>query len=134
MQNTVKNIPRTVYIRYFLFQLPGTVILISIMLLLQYYIGFDWFIFWIILIAWVMKDIIMFPFIWRSYDAGNNSSTLDMKGKVADVTRKLDPEGYVRIGGELWRARLMEDSVAEAGNKVKIEERDGLLLRVRKVQ
>lgn len=129
----MKHIPPVVYIRYFLFQLPGAVILVSIMLLVKYYADFDWYIFWIILAAWIIKDIIMFPFIWRSYDTGNESSAQNFKGKKAEVTRKLDPEGYVRIGGELWRARLIDDVPAEKGDRVSVEEREGLLLRVKKI-
>jgi membrane-bound ClpP family serine protease len=128
----MKNISSRVYIRYALFQLPGTVILISIMLLLQYYIGFDWSVFWIILVAWVIKDILMFPFIWRSYDQSSSGTMVDMKGKEAIVTRKLDPEGYVRVGRELWYAILDDGENAEKGEEVSVVNRNGLKLIVQK--
>jgi membrane-bound serine protease (ClpP class) len=47
---------------------------------------------------------------------------------VADTT--LDPEGWVRVFGEQWRA--VADGVVERGDKVTVTGVDGLKLRVRK--
>lgn len=127
----MSNIPRKVYLRYFLFQLPGTVILVSVMLMVHHNIGFDWKIFWIVLLVWIIKDIVMFPFIWRSYGTSSETEVHGLRGKKGTVTRKLDPEGYVRIGGELWRAVLDENGIAEKGERVVVISRQGITVRVK---
>jgi membrane-bound serine protease (ClpP class) len=40
---------------------------------------------------------------------------LRLVGRVASVERALDPEGFVLIEGELWRARLRGERVIERG-------------------
>jgi membrane protein implicated in regulation of membrane protease activity len=51
------------------------------------------------------------------------SSRLPLKlvGRVASVERTLDPEGFVLVGGELWRARLRgADRVGRGGADVRV--------------
>ena len=40
---------------------------------------------------------------------------LALVGRVGSVERALDPEGYVLVGGELWRARLRGGGRVERG-------------------
>lgn len=101
------------------------------MLIVQHYIGFDWKIFWIVLLIWIIKDILMFPFIWRSYDTSSDNKVHGLKGKKGTVTRRLDPEGYVRIGGELWRAVLDDNGIAEKGENVVVISRTGVTVKVK---
>lgn len=103
----------------------------SVMLIVQHYIGFDWKIFWIVLLIWIIKDILMFPFIWRSYDTSSDNKVHGLKGKKGTVTRRLDPEGYVRIGGELWRAVLDDNGIAEKGESVVVISRTGVTVKVK---
>jgi membrane-bound serine protease (ClpP class) len=49
-------------------------------------------------------------------------------GRVVEVAQECRPVGYVRVQGELWRARC--DEGARPGERVRITGRDGLLLRV----
>lgn len=55
-----------------------------------------------------------------------------MIGMTATVRQALAPEGLVLVEGELWRARVEGERV-EAGERVIVTGRDGLLLHVRKV-
>ena len=41
---------------------------------------------------------------------------LRLVGRVGSVERTLDPEGYVLVGGELWRARLRGGGSVERGS------------------
>ena len=50
----------------------------------------------------------MFPFVWRAYDSRSEMSSHSMVGKKGTAIDRLDPSGYVRIGNELWKARLEE--------------------------
>ncbi len=51
-----------------------------------------------------------------------------MLGQVVEVAQECRPVGYVRVQGELWRARC--DEGAESGVRVRVTGRDGLLLTV----
>ncbi len=49
-------------------------------------------------------------------------------GAVAEVVEPCNPDGWVRVGGELWRARC--EAGAEAGARVRVRAVDGLTLVV----
>jgi len=49
-------------------------------------------------------------------------------GRVVQVAQECRPIGYVRVQGELWRARC--DEGAGPGEWVRVAGRDGLLLEV----
>jgi len=51
-------------------------------------------------------------------------------GKSGFVTSDLSPEGEIRVNGIIWRARSKSGQTIKAGKKVKVVERDGLVLIV----
>ena len=52
-----------------------------------------------------------------------------MLGATAEVVERCDPEGWVKLDGELWRARA--DGSVEPGERVEVLAVDGLTLVVR---
>jgi membrane-bound serine protease (ClpP class) len=47
------------------------------------------------------------------------------------VTEDLDPEGYILVNGELWRARAVNDDISiSAGTRVKIIKRQQMIFIV----
>ena len=58
-------------------------------------------------------------------------SPLNLVGRVASVERSLEPEGFVLIEGELWRARVRgEAAVGRDGSKVRVVGASGCVLEV----
>ena len=56
---------------------------------------------------------------------------LNLVGRVASVERALEPEGFVLIEGELWRARVRgAGSVERVGRKVRVVGASGCVLEV----
>ena len=56
---------------------------------------------------------------------------LNLVGRVASVERTLDPEGFVLIEGELWRARVRGQAVVERGGpRVRVVGASGCVLDV----
>ena len=56
---------------------------------------------------------------------------LKLVGRVASVERALEPEGFVLIEGELWRARVRgEATVDSGGTKVRVVGASGCMLEV----
>jgi membrane-bound serine protease (ClpP class) len=55
-----------------------------------------------------------------------------LEGAEGIVTEPCNPAGRVRVQGELWQARC--EPPAEAGERVRVIGRDGLVLRVEPVR
>jgi membrane-bound serine protease (ClpP class) len=53
--------------------------------------------------------------IHHSREQKNSRRPLNLVGRVASVERTLDPEGFVLVEGELWRARLRDGGRAARG-------------------
>lgn len=118
-------------LRYWLFQLPGFAGAGGALYLA---VGFEWIGTWTAiggLAAWFLKDLLLYPLLKRSY-APPSAVRDRYVGRSALAAESLAPDGYVRIGRELWRARLEDDrQSAPAGAALTVVGREGLLLRVR---
>jgi membrane-bound serine protease (ClpP class) len=56
---------------------------------------------------------------------------LNLVGRVASVERPLDPEGFVLVEGELWRARARGGAPVErGGSNVRVVGASGCVLEV----
>jgi membrane-bound ClpP family serine protease len=119
-------------IRYALYQVPSLVLLVMILLVIRHYIDLSLWIVCGIVLLWMVKDAILFPFVWRAYDRSRWGTSGLMIGKQGIAEQRLDPSGYVRIHGELWKAKVIEGSPPiEKGEAVWVEGMRGLVLRVR---
>ena len=115
-----------------LLQLPVIMVIILVLLLIQD-AKYDYRrVVWIILIVWLIKDIVMYPFVWRAYDPEFNKVEHQMKGMTGIVSKTLDPLGTIKVNGELWRAETMDSGeTIKKGVRVVIEAIKGLTLIVR---
>jgi len=121
-------------IRYSLLQLPGIALVIGIMFLVKRFVDIPFWLLWFIPLAWVAKDIILFPFVWRAYDWDQKDKGLSIIGMHGIVSDRLKPTGYILIRGELWKAEAMEkELVIEKGQKVRVHGIHGLTLHVKPV-
>ena len=70
---------------------------------------------------WVAKDFALFPWLRRAYEDGSRDGTQMLIGALGETKERLDPEGYVRVGSELWHARVERDAEPiAAGAKVRV--------------
>ena len=123
---------RRVVLRYVLLQVPGLAAALVVIFLLRRWIVFPDSYAWIGLGLWILKDVLLFPFVWHAYDWDNPGRAGSMIGRRGRVTQKLAPSGYVQIGGELWRAEVAEAALSiEEGEWITVEGMDGLKLFVR---
>jgi membrane protein implicated in regulation of membrane protease activity len=85
----------------------------------------------VVVSLWVVKDIALFPFVWRAYDKTRPGDPYSMIGARGIAQERLAPSGYVLVGRELWRAEMMEPgSAVEKGEAVRVREIKGLTLMV----
>ncbi|HYY93668.1 MAG TPA: NfeD family protein [Pyrinomonadaceae bacterium] len=64
----------------------------------------------------------------------SSSRPLRLVGRVGSVERDLEPEGFVLVGGELWRARVrVGASAARVSERVRIVGARGCALEVERL-
>jgi membrane protein implicated in regulation of membrane protease activity len=120
--------------RYALFQLPELLIVCGALLVGAHYEVIPRMWGWILAGAWVAKEVALFPFVRTAYEPSDPNASSALLGKIAVVTVRLDPTGTVRIGPELWSARLDgELGPIDAGSRVCVKAVEGLTLRVEPV-
>ena len=115
--------------RYLFAQVPGWVI-VAIGAVVASSYGADPHLAWTIAAAWVVKDLVAYPFVRRAYER-SRSATQALVGAVCVVRDPLAPSGWVTIRGEVWRAELAAGAgPIAAGRKVRVESVEGRTLRV----
>ena len=116
-----------VVLKYALFQLPGLVLFFLILILVQWWTDLPSRFIWGLLILWVIKDVVLFFLVWRSYQRVANP-LIGMKGVAEE---QLAPSGYVRVRGELWKAEVIDPNLQiHKGEAVKVRRIRGLTLFV----
>jgi membrane protein implicated in regulation of membrane protease activity len=134
MSFNFKKIPRPIYLRYILLNIPGLAAVILILIIIQHWVVLPVWLFWSIIGFWIVKDALLFPFVWRAYDWERPGQSRSMIGERGIAKERLAPAGYVQVRGELWRAVKIDDGpVIEIGQSVKIVKMDGLTLFVEKL-
>jgi len=119
--------------KYVMLQLPGLGALILLLVLVESWTDLPGWVLWSAPILWVLKDIVLFPFVWRAYlPALSEESRLI--GETGVAKQRLAPSGYIFIRGELWKAELEKsqrvDSVEE-GEQVLVVGKEGFTLFVK---
>ena len=118
-----------VVVKYALVQIPAIVVLALGLLFLEQWVDLPGWLFWVIVLGWIAKDLVLFPLTWRAYLPSH--ATHPLVGMQGVVQERLAPEGFVQVRGELWHARVTsEDSVAEPGEFVRVLEVRGMELMV----
>jgi membrane protein implicated in regulation of membrane protease activity len=82
-----------------------------------------------VIAVWVAKDAALYPVVRRSY-AGRETPHARLVGTRGEVRVALDPEGWVWVRGELWRAEARSGRPLEVGRSVVVRGVEGMLLVV----
>jgi len=123
-----------VFARYWLFQIPGQVAAVAVLWLLVAWGRIGEGLAWVLFGFWVLKDLVMFPWLRIAYEPGGRPHGADaLVGATGRAQQDLAPgeTGWVRVGPELWRARLAKDAApVAAGAEVRVVSVRDLTLRV----
>ncbi len=132
MDLNLRKISRPIYLRYILLNIPGLAAVILILIIIQHWVALPTWLFWSIIGFWIIKDVVLFPVVWRAYDWERSGRSHSMIGEHGVAKDRLAPSGYVQVRGELWRAQKMDDGPPiEAGQMVQIVKMEGLTLFVK---
>ena len=120
-----------VVLRYALLQIPSTALVVVILILLRKWVDLPlWFVCTLVALL-VIKDIALYPFVWRAYDPESPTLTNQMEGAQGIAIEDLHPTGYVEIGAERWQAEVTGDgSSIHRGQRVRVRGIRGLTLLV----
>jgi membrane protein implicated in regulation of membrane protease activity len=122
---------RRVVLRYAALQIPGQLFVLVLSLAAFEWLGAPAWMAWVVPLGWLVKDALLFPFVWRAYEPDDPGAPAGLVGATAVAEEALDPAGWVRLGPELWRAELLDGAgAAPRGARVRIVRVDGLLLLV----
>jgi len=128
----VKTLNLKIIIRYALLQVPELLLIIIGLYLVQIWVDLADWLFWGIIFVMVIKDIILFPFLWRAYDWDNPKNRNPLLGVRGIARERLTPNGYIFINGELWMAESTDkEMIIEKDEHVIVTDVQGLTLFVR---
>ncbi|MBN2404191.1 MAG: hypothetical protein JXE06_01270 [Coriobacteriia bacterium] len=108
-------------IKYALLHLAELAVVILLVIVTSQYVAVPRWLAFATPSVWAAKDIALFPMVWRSYVSGDNDPLRQLIGLEAIVVDGLDPVGYVRVRGELWRAEARSpQSYAKRGDRTRV--------------
>lgn len=88
----------------------------------------------ILLALWIAKDFALYPVLRVGYLPSAPDGTGSLVGAQGTARVRLDPEGWVQVGSELWRAELESGQApVETGSTVRVVAVHQLTLRVERV-
>jgi membrane protein implicated in regulation of membrane protease activity len=126
---------RRIVVRYALFQIPDLLILFLILFVLQWWMDLPWWLYGCIGGSWVVKDVLIFPFIWNAYEPPRLGETKSLIGMEGVAEEKLAPTGYIRVHGELWQSEVMgKKAPLEKGERVLVKGAYGPTLLVQPIE
>jgi len=130
-----KEAKRRIVLRYACYQIPDVAIFVLILYVIHQWVGLSLGLFIVLTGLWLAKYVFVFSFVWRAYDKPRPGDVTSLIGIEGIVKKRLDPSGYIRVHGELWRAEVIGKTMAiEKGQTVLIEKADGLTLLVKPFQ
>ena len=90
--------------RYLLFQIPEWILAIVLLAAVHRWLGLSIQVAIVLFFLVVAKDFLIYPYVRKAYEPENRTGAELLIGCVGVTRQRLDPEGYVLIRGELWRA------------------------------
>jgi len=122
------------WLKYFLLQIPGWAISAVVLASLWYWQLLSSSLALIGFVAWLLKDLFLYRFVRHAYEGDKKLGSAALVGARGVAQGNLNPHGFVRVRGELWRATAVPESeVVTAGTAVEIVEAERMELFVRPI-
>ena len=129
MTNGVKQMKT--FLRYLMFQVPQWFILALFLWLLVDQNAVPLWVTRTFFIVWLVKDFAIYPWVRCAYEPTAKTGAEALVAAKAIAQERLDPEGYVKVCGELWKGRAYPaDQPIHRDSKVKVHAARGSTLIV----
>ena len=125
---------RSPFLRYTAFQVPGWAVALGLAWWIQGSFDVPGWLAPAIPVAWIVKDMALYPLLRSAYEVNEAPPVERLIGRRGVAVEPLAPAGYVRIGGELWRARSDDATPIAAHLTVEVVGAEGLVLSVRNAE
>ena len=120
-----------VILKYALIHLVELALIVVAVIVVRHFISIPTWLTITILVLWILKDIAIFFKVWRSYAVYDSNPMRELIGLEATVMDGLNPVGYVRVKGELWKAEIRNPMYpAKRGDKTRVVDNKGMTLIV----
>jgi len=113
--------------KYVLWQLPGWILVGAGLVWLHVFLGLPLVLVGVVFALDLAKDLMLFPAMRTVFQPAGDPSPVGADGETVEALRPL---GYVRVNGELWRARHARSARLPAGRRVVVRAASGLTLIV----
>jgi membrane protein implicated in regulation of membrane protease activity len=124
-------LPSRIFLKYLSMQIPSWLLLLVVVLFLRSLGQLSAFAAGVLVGLTVLKDLLVYRFRRRAYEEDPRTGAERLVGERGVVARRLAPNGYIRVRGELWRAELQpRANTVPEGITVKITAGRGLTLTV----
>jgi membrane-bound serine protease (ClpP class) len=119
--------------RYAVFQLPGMIAAGLALWAAHAWAGLSGWTALGLFALWVGKEFVLFPFLKTAYQTAPSERVGPERvlGARGAAEEDLDPVGYVRVRGELWRAEALDGARIARGAAVAVHGIRDLTLLVR---
>ncbi|MEF8823953.1 MAG: NfeD family protein [Desulfohalobiaceae bacterium] len=119
--------------KYTALQVPSAILAGLVLWLLWRYDIMPAWLAWCLLVLWILKDVVLFFYVWPAYEPSGEEGPLSPVGQVGVVEGEMEKGRMrVRVRGEAWRACPETGQVSPgSGRLVRVVNRKGLLLVVR---
>jgi len=126
-----RNVKKSILFKYVLFQMPDLLLLIFVLLILKRMIHVSCGIFWGFPMLWIVKDVILFPFLWIAYADMISLTNDPLIGAEGVVMERCKSSSFVLVRGELWQARVNKEKLSiNKGDRILVTGRTGLVLQI----
>lgn len=120
-----------VILKYVFIHLAELALVVCALIVISQFISINKWITIIIISIWILKDIIIYFKVWRSYAFYDNNPIRELIGLETTVINGLNPAGYVRVKGELWKAEIRNPMYpSKKGDKTRVVDIRGMTLIV----
>lgn len=118
-------------LKYMALQIPGWILVGVLLVWLWPKTGWNAWIAAAGYAVYVLKDFLLYPFFRPAYEGDAPTGGAELIGTSGVAEQDLDPDGYVAVAGERWKAEVVPgEGRIPRGTPVRVESAAGLTLRV----
>jgi membrane-bound serine protease (ClpP class) len=104
----------------------------ALLTLLREWVALSYSLAFVIWAVWVAKDLVLLPWALAAERLRPKTGFECLIGEIGVVRQSLEPEGWIWLRGELWRAEAVPGTLRlPKGIEVRVESIRGLTLLVR---